>query len=384
MPTAEELVIAVRNEGIGETRDQLEGVEDSMEETAESAGESAEQLEGFSERFAGAMTAAVSALALGAAGLLAQVPVLGEAFGGLAAIVQGLAFQMDKTLRPVLSPLTNLFYQIAGAIFNAEGAFGTIIGVVSTLASLAAVLIPAIAAVGAQLGVWASTGAGVISILGTIAGAIGTVISAIAGLPVALTAAVAAIVAFAAAYLTNWRGTRDVTNKIVGEIIDFVVGGFKNLTKSALQWTKDLVNDVVSWFTDLADTLASWAGDLASKAFQWGTDIIQAILSGFENAGKALTQALESVINSAIEAINSILDTLPDSVTSMVGIESFEKVDIGGVSTTRAENTASQRSGSGRRFSSVGGSGSGIQMDGRQLSESTGRYRTDPSRRRGL
>jgi len=76
-------LIAIKSEGVGETQDKLEGVEQSMDETAESAGDSAEQLEGFSQRFAGAMGAAVAALAVGAAGLLSQVPVLGEAFSGL-------------------------------------------------------------------------------------------------------------------------------------------------------------------------------------------------------------------------------------------------------------------------------------------------------------
>lgn len=384
MPTAEELVVAIRSEGVGQTQDQLEGVERSMEETAESAGESADELQGFSERFQGAMTAAVTALAVGAAGLLTQVPVLGEAFGGLSAIVQGLAFQMDGVLRPVLSPLTTLFYDIADAIFNADGAFGTLIGVVTTLVSLAAVAIPAIAAVGSQLGVWASVGAGVVSILGTIAGAVATVVGAIAALPAGLAVAIAAITAFVAAYLFNIGGIRDKTNKFIGQIVDFVVGGFKNLANTALKWVKNLVTGVVEWFTNLGSKLASWAGDIASTAYEWGRGIVQAILSGFESAANALTQALEDVINSAIDAINTALDVLPDRVTSMVGVESFDRVDIGSVSAARSQNNASGGGGGGRQFRSVGNGGTAMQIDGRQLSESTGRYRNGANRRRGL
>ena len=73
MATAEELIVAITSEGVSETRDDLEGVERSMEDTADSAGNSAEELEGFSQRFQGALSAAVAALAVGSAGLLSQV-----------------------------------------------------------------------------------------------------------------------------------------------------------------------------------------------------------------------------------------------------------------------------------------------------------------------
>jgi len=214
--TAEELTVAINSEGVGETRDDLEGVEGQMEQTAESAGDSAEELEGFSERFAGAMSAAVAALAVGAAGLLSQVPILGELFAGLAAVVSALAFTMDGVLRPVLSPLTGALFGVSGAIFEADGALGSLIGVLSTVVSVLALAVPAIAKAGAVAGVWGSTLAGVSSILGTLAAAVGTVAGAILSLPAVLVAAIAAIAAFAVAYLTNFRGIRDTTNAIVG------------------------------------------------------------------------------------------------------------------------------------------------------------------------
>ena len=43
MVTAEELTVAIRSEGVGETQDDLEGVESAMEDTADSAGNAADE-----------------------------------------------------------------------------------------------------------------------------------------------------------------------------------------------------------------------------------------------------------------------------------------------------------------------------------------------------
>ena len=87
MVTAEELVVSITSDGVSETQDDLEGVENTMEDTADSAGDAAEDLEGFSQRFAGAMAAAVAGLSLGIGALASVVPVLGEIFAGLGAIL---------------------------------------------------------------------------------------------------------------------------------------------------------------------------------------------------------------------------------------------------------------------------------------------------------
>lgn len=386
MVTAEELVVAVRDEGIGETRSNLEGVEQQMEETADSAGESAEQLEGFSERFAGAMSAAVAALAVGAAGLLSQVPVLGEAFGGLAAIVQALAFQMDGVLRPVLTPLTNLFYAIADAIFNADGALGGLIGVITTIVSLAAVLIPAAAAIGAQLGVWASTAAGVIAILGKIVAVIGSVVAAIASLPAAVVVAIAAILAIATALIFNIGGARDKLASIIGDIWNF--------------------------FTDLGGKLVSWASDVAGDAWDWGRGIIQGILNGLESLADTVVEGFvnlasglaewasgladsafewgKSVIRGFIRGIKELLSEAGGWLDEVGGAVGIDIPDAGGAPELGRAAGAAVGGGAGAALGGLAGSlfsrdgGGGAQIDGRALSESTGRYRSDPARRRGL
>ena len=114
MVTAEELTVAIRSEGVSETQDDLEGVESAMEDTADSAGTAADDLEGFSQRFQGAMSAAIAGLAVGVAGLAASVPVVGELFAGFGAILEALLFQVDRLARSLgVGGLTDSLFDIA-------------------------------------------------------------------------------------------------------------------------------------------------------------------------------------------------------------------------------------------------------------------------------
>lgn len=424
MVTAEELTVAIKSEGVGETQQDLEGVERAMENTADSAGDSADELEGFSERFQGAMSAAVAALAIGAAGLLANVPVLGEAFAGLGAIVSALAFQVDSVLRPALQPLTNFFFSIAQAIFEADGAFGSLIGVVTTLVSVVTALIPVVAQVGVLLGKWSSVGSGVSSILSAIVSGISSFVSAAASFVAGSTAAAAALGAFIGTLgvaLLEVTGVLDavrgfgefiasalpsqvatgmnaliglfagplavIGGLIVGFVKGFLDGGLsegvdravatgKRVLSTFVQAWQDtlsnigtLVSDIVAVFTDLGESLSGWAGNVASDAYQWGQDIIQQIIDGINS----LIGELRDRLNSLRESATNIEINAPD--LGIGGGGGGGGGDGGGGGPLSGINP----------FSGGGGGGNGsTQIDGRQLSESTGRYRADPGRRRGL
>jgi len=164
-----------------------------MEDTADSAGDSAAELEGFSERFAGAMSAAVTALAVGAAGLLSQVPVLGELFGGLGAIVDALAFQMDQVLRPVLSPLTDGMFNLSSAIFEADGVAGDIIGTLTAFVSAALVVAGAVGTVAAQIWGWGTVFSTAGSLISSVVSGLGSFVTASGGFISGSLAAAAAI-----------------------------------------------------------------------------------------------------------------------------------------------------------------------------------------------
>jgi len=333
MPTAEELLVAIRSEGVDETRGDLEGVEQSMENTAETAGDSAEQLEGFSEQFQGAMTAAVAALAVGVAGLASQVPVLGGLFSGVKAVVSAVAFQMDQVLRPVLQPLTQGFFKLSGAIMDMDGAAGDAIGIVASIVS-------AIIGIGAAVGAVAVQIFGFSTVWGAVSSAVGTAVSAIVGfiggIPLAIAAAIAAVVGFAAAYLTNFRGVRDATNRIVSDAISFIVNGFKSVTSD----------------------LAKWASDLAGDMYEWGKQAIQRFIDG---------------LKSLIDRVRNLITDLGADVRVALGGDATLNNGGGGDNVTTFNEAVG-----------AGSYGADAQIDGRQLSESTGRYRADPSRRRNI
>jgi len=336
MPTAEELLVAIRSEGVSETRQELDGVSQQMEETADQAGSSAEELEGFSNRFEGAITAAVSALAVGAAGLASQVPVLGELFSGVAAVVGAVAFQMDQVLRPVLSPLTKAFFGLSDAIFNLDGAAGDAVGIIGSI-------ITAIVGIGGTIAAVAVQIFGFSTVWGAVSSAVGTAISAIVGfiggIPLAIAAAIAAIVGFAVAYLTNWRGVRDKTNAIVGEIVQFVKAGFGRLT---------------TWFSN------TWAANLISDAVQWGKGVIDSLIEGIRNGVGRLSDFV-----SGIEIAPGL--TLGDVSGS---------VNLGGGSTSSGGT-------SGDFIGGRGGNPMMVTLDGREIENNQGRYRKDALNRRG-
>jgi len=137
------------------------------------------------------MSAAVAALAVGAAGLLSQVPVLGGLFSGLAAVVEAVAFQMDGVLRPALGPLTQGFFKLSQMIFEADGIIGDIIGAIGTIVSIVAIAAAAAFQFGSGLATLSAAAGTAASVLGTIVGVITTVGAAILSLPGLIVAAIA-------------------------------------------------------------------------------------------------------------------------------------------------------------------------------------------------
>ena len=135
-----ELVVQMRPDGIDETESELQGAEGQFEDTADAVGDSAAEMEGFAARWRGAMNAIMVAFAVAATGLLSQVPVVGELMSSIVAVLEALAFQIDGVLRPVLGPLADAFFRLSAEIFKLDGAAGTIVGVLATLAAIFAVV----------------------------------------------------------------------------------------------------------------------------------------------------------------------------------------------------------------------------------------------------
>jgi len=339
MVTAEELVVAIQSEGVGETREDVEAIGESMEETAEESGDAAEELVGFSEDLAGAASAAVGGIALITGGLLSQVPILQEFAAGLGAIISAIGLQIDQLLRDLgADGLTGALFNAANAVVSAKGALGDLAGVFGVILTAASG-----AAVG--LAAWAIKAKGVIGAASALAGAVkgaavtlGSLIAGLSAATVGLAALAAAAVGFVAAYVTNFRGVRDITDK--------ALAGAK---QSLLSFAGDLTE---------------WAGNLASDAFNWGRNLVQGFINGI--------QSLIGRVRSFLGDLRNIGSNVGISVPSLGGaLGGGGGGGGGGGNVTR---------------SPFGGTGIGrrTQLDGRTLTESTGRYRSDPSRRRGL
>lgn len=388
-----------------------------MEETAQSAGDSADQLEGFSKKFRGAMSAAVTALAIGAAGLLSQVPVIGAAFEGLKAVASAVAYQMDSVLRPAISGVTDTLFEVASSINESDGGLGKLIGILGTVASGAGIAAAALYALS-------------IPLTGPIVGAIALVAGAIAALWVAWETNFANI---QGVVKKTWKAIRKRFKKFVKvvrpifngflkwlskmwskhgdsikSVVNFVfrtIGAiivqtvdtilsviqfvlqilagdwegawktatnfFKRLVKrwgplvneavdAVLSVVSSLVDGTMEFFNNLASDISSWASGLASDAYNWGKNLIQGFIRG---------------ISQKLSGLRNFLGDLSD-IGASVGI------DIPSLGSLSGGGSGGGSSG-GVSYGSSGGGG-GTYLDGRQLTESTGRYRSGPSRRRGI
>jgi hypothetical protein len=386
MVTAQELVVAIRSEGIRETVGDLQGVESSMEETKESTADAAEQAEGFSQSFKGAMGAAVTALAVGAAGLLSQVPVIGEVFSGLGAVIDSVVVKMDQVLRPVLTPLTNAFFGLSQNISNADGAMGDIIGVVATVGAVLATLAGAITGVGAAAGTF-TAGLGALSAAATtVGGAIAAVAGTLLSLPVILGAVIAAVVGFVAAYIFNLGGVRDKTNSILSKVFDFfktlgadILDWAKTTAASALQKGKDIAGSlldgiretgggIMDWFEGLRADIAGIIDKIKDQAFSLGKGIISNIVKGLAGAVDIASGVVDKISNAT--GIDLSVGDIPDFSGVTRGSE-------GAANSDTAATTVGKGTGAGPSIAQTNA------IDGQVLSESTGRYRRGPIARNG-
>jgi len=379
MVTAEELTVAIKSEGVSDTREDVEAVGESMEQTAEESGDAAEELTGFSEDIAGAASAAVAGLALITGGLLSQIPILGEFAAGLGAILSAIGLQVDQLIRDLGGGgLTQVLFDIANGIMNLEGTAADLAGVLG-------VVLTAVTGAAAGLAAWAIKAKGVMGAASALGGALKTVGSVLAGIvggisatTAALALAVAAVVGFAAAYLTNFRGVRDTTNRIVGQIKKFVVNGFKTFTKNAIKKLKKFGNKIKSKLSSVASTVSDWASGVADDALDWGKNIVQGLING-----------IESQIGRVKDLINDLRDIADSVDLDLPSLGDIDFPSFGGINSTSPDASGASGiaggtpGGRGRPIARTA-NGQGVSLDGRQLSESTGRYRSDPSRRRGL
>ena len=343
MPTAEELVVALKSEGAQEVNDDLKTTERRMEGTADAAEEQADRLGGFANKVKGAMAAIVAGLAIGVAGILSQVPVIGEAMAGLKAVFNALTLQIDKRLRPGLTKLNKEFFELANAIM--EGDY-----------SQAKAELRDIANVIGQVDVTS-----LIKDFNTLAAdAIGALADSVSSANENLTAkdfqqVTSTIINLIEDGLTKIINTTD-WSAFIGDIID-LMGKFQEGASKAVN------NEIVKPLTGyIEDNWDEWL----DSAIQFGKDLV-------ENIAEGISQNDESVINSisGMEIASGV--TLGDigALSAMAG----------GPVGMAAQQGVSQVAGTTNTTNS---NGVNLQLDGRSIVESTGRIVADTFRVRNI
>ena len=331
-----EMVVRAIPEGVGEVQDELDGMTESVEESGEQMEETADNFGDLQKRFSGAGAAIAGAFAATTGLFLGRVPILSETIDALGAVFDSLGLKIDSLLRGALTRVNNFLFNLSDTIAGVQGPIGDLIGLFAGIGGAAVGAVSAFASLKiASLGLIGglkATGAALLTVGKIIGGLIATII----GIKAAIAIALAAIVAFVAAYLTNWRGTRDKTNEIVGQIIDFVTSGFNTLVTK----TKQIL------------------GGLVDNAAKWGRNLIARIISGIKSKAGQLQNAVSGINLTAGVTIGDVAGT------------------VGGAFDSAAD--------AGSDFiGSVGGGGGTINLAGRSIENTQGRYRADNLHRRG-
>lgn len=136
MATIEELVVRAKPEGLDETVGGFENMQEELEETEQQMDDTTGGLSDLANKWKGAMGAIVAGLAVATAGLASKIPVIGEVASGLGAVISGLAFQMDKALRPSLQGVTNELFNLANEVYRSDGVLDALDAIASKAGSL--------------------------------------------------------------------------------------------------------------------------------------------------------------------------------------------------------------------------------------------------------
>lgn len=333
MAVAEELIVAIRSDGAEQTKKDLEAVDKQFAETADQADKSSTELSGFAAKFKGAMGVAIAALSVAAIGLLAQVPVIGQAFAGVSAVIEGLLFQTDRLIRSLGGgKVSSALFDLSESIFGLEGIGSVFAGILVPLGALVGGLKLAAVAGSGTAAKLLALGAGLLSLKAILIGLI------IAG------------VALLAAWLLDLGDTREKTAEIWDEIVGIVGGAFDTFLEYIGSKINPFVQRVKDRFAEIRDSITSWADNLANNAREWGRNLLSRFIGGIRSRISGVTSALRDV-------------PLLGGALSLTG---------GGAS-----------SGGAQGLSRTTG-GTNLSMDGRSLTRTTGRYESDRLTRRNI
>ncbi len=320
MPADEtyELAVELRGEGIDQTTKDLQGLERQFEDTSDTVEDEADAMEAFSNKFEGAMGGIIIALGVAVAGLASQVPVLGELFGGFGAVLEAIAFKIDEVLRPVISPLVGALFDLADSIFDQEGAWGALIGIIGTVITVLGGALLAFAALETLI-----SGTLVATLLTKLWGAITTVTSAIVGSTAAVFTLAAAVGAAIGAFvvwileitgildliedLGRWVGSLlpDWLRDLATVITSILVGGLAILGAAIVGLIRDGFGGLKEEVMNVIDLFAgAWARTF-DRAADGVVALADLLITGFRNAVNLAKDTISGFGGSVMTAVNN-------------------------------------------------------------------------------
>jgi len=412
MANAAEVVVRAKPEGIDETKEEVEGLSDSLEETTEGMESQAGRLAGFSKQFAGAMSAATTGLALAATSLLAKTPIIGELFEGLGSVIDAVALTLDSVLRPALAPVGDALFDLSDAILTADPTVKRLIGSITALATGAGLLKLAtfLPIVGGAFGTLNEKLLRLLISGGRFKAIFTAVSSIIGGLSLPILALVAIIVLLAAAWATNFgniRGVAKETFEKVKQVVDNFAARVQPTVKSLLDKINNLFGTNLQSVEDVANAVFKAIGFLIVGTVDFILTTVEALLmfldedfeGGLEAFGKffertfnelpgPVKDVVQDIIDEVTRLVNSVTDKIDtitsgiDSVAGMIGIETNfgPQQDGGGGGGGGAGATAGGTDfiGSGRPESPP------IYLDSTRVDQQQGRARKSNANVRGL
>lgn len=382
------ITVAAEAAGTEAVEQDIQQVEERVESAGDEMEDTSDKMGGLSRKMKGLGKTLVAGMAIAAAGLLSQVPVIGEAMSGLGAVVQALAFQIDKRLRGEITGLTQELFDLSAAIFEGdwEQAEKELGDLASKLASID----------------FEGGFEGLIEfrneLIDKLATAFGDFVDNLT--PEDVQQAVAKLIDM---FTLQWGSLVEATDwsALLLDILEFLgiaALGLGMAIKSEIvdpilasieQGIEDKASDATQWLDGVMNELSSWATGLVEDATQWGKDMIDGFIEGIEEKVSDVGGAVAGAAEEARRYMpGSDAETGPLSDLSQTGPAFVDTVASGIEANTGRLGGAAEGAAGGMDTAGFladrGQDTLRVSMDGRDLSESTGRYRSDPSRRRGL
>lgn len=318
-----ELAVRLSTVGAEETEEDLDRVDKKFDRVAESTEDTAGMLDDVAKNLVGAAGVVTAGLGLAAAGLLSQLPVVGEAASGLGAILDNLLLKIDEDVRPAINDLSSDFFDLAEDVGEADSA-AEAIG--KTLGGFADILTDRIQQ--QTDGLTVETTVDFVVEVGT--------------------------VTFETSDFLQGIKQRVESGQIVLDTLRFSLGGQAAFAKFSVR---------------VLNRLARWINRRVREDF--GPKLESAFRDAWELAENAVKEKLDDMAADIESTVNDIIQV----INQIPGLD-FDPVSIDSVDTR--SQTAGQRSRA--RLTGGGGGGSGADLINRQIERLIGELQGAPQR----